>query len=270
VSGSTARVAALSAELASRVLTRESAIVRIVRDAPAEYATLRASLASRVARSQRRVGALSRSVLVVDDDPAQVALLAAVLRQGLGVAVHTASTVEAASLAWVRHRCGVAVVDLHLRGELGDDFARSLDRGVRVVLLSGVADAATLSRAAARCGALPVRKPAPDLTATVRGLLDAVAPPLWCHAIPDALIDVSEDLAALVGYTPDDLGGLPWRALIHPDDIARSECEQRHRAGQGVEGFVQRWRHRDGRYIALRWDVTPMADGEMYAVAHPV
>jgi CheY-like chemotaxis protein len=117
------------------------------------------------------VAPLTRAVLLVDNDRHLSALMALALRAD-GHAVHEAHSAADALAAWSRHRPRVVVADLMLPDELGDAFLARLPRGVRAVLTSGVAEAHTLDAAAARCGAISIRKPAHDLVATVRGLLD--------------------------------------------------------------------------------------------------
>jgi CheY-like chemotaxis protein len=117
------------------------------------------------------VAPFARAVLVVDDDRHLCALMALALR-GEGLDVHEAHTAADALAAWSRHRPLVVVADLMLPDELGDALIARLPRGVRAVLTSGVAEAHTLDAAAARCGAMSMRKPAHDLVGTVRELLD--------------------------------------------------------------------------------------------------
>lgn len=114
---------------------------------------------------------LSRGVLVVDDDHHLCALMALALR-GANLSVHEAHTAADALAVWSRHRPLVVVADLMLPDELGDALIARLPRGVRAVLTSGIAEEHTLDAAARRCGAMSLRKPAHDLVATVRELLD--------------------------------------------------------------------------------------------------
>ena len=266
----TMRREALSNELARTVLAREASVLRVVRDAPAALTTLREELAARVSRNHRRIGAVSREVLLVEDNDSMRASLSVLLADSLRVPVRSASTAADGRRLWDRHRCGMVVVDLHLPDQLGDDFILSLDRGVRAVLMSGVTDVVTLETAAARCHAIALQKPPDGIVDIVQKELDAVCPPFWCRASADTIIDISCDLARLIGRSPETLRGTSWRSMIHPDDLAASEAERARRMGLGVEGFVQRMRRADGGYVTLRWNVTPMVDGVVYAVARVV
>ena len=271
MTAATARREALTSELAALTLRRDASALRVVRDAPAALSTLREELAARISRTHALLGALARSVLVVDDHADLAELTAEALCLALRVPVYVAHSAAEALAVWRRHRCGAVVADLYLPDGSGDEVVRAIgDVGVRSVIVSGVADLATLNAAARRCGAVAMRKPADGLVEVVRGKLDAVCPPLWCRATRDAIVDVSPDLARLIGRPAHALRGVPWRALVHPDDVARSEAERARRIGQGVEGFVQRMRRADGSYVALAWDVAPMVDGVLCAVARVV
>lgn len=218
-----------------------------------------------------RTRGLTRSVLVVDDHSESLDVMVASLEIALGVPVYGARDCDEAMLLWSAHKPCAVVADLCLGNERGDTFINQLPHGVRAVLLSGVADLLTLYTAAARCQATPLsRADVGSLPAIVRGMIDAVHPPLWCRADGNRFLDVSDDLAALLGRTRREMVGVGWRDIVHPDDIAPSEAEQCRRAGMGVEGFRQRMRRADGSYVTLAWDVTPMTDGVLYAVARVV
>ena len=171
-----------------------------------------------------------------------------------------------------RYKSAVVVADLMLRnGETGDKFILGLGRKPRAVLVSGAADSLTHQRAAATCNAIPLsRDDIGRLPEIVRGLLDTLHPPLWCRAARDQILSVSSDLAELIGYDAADIAGIGWRTIVHPDDMARAEAATRDGMGNGVTGVVVRWRCADGSYVALAWDVAPLTDGVMYAVARVV
>lgn len=154
------------------VARRDSIVRRVVRDTPAALASVRADLAARLQLHAATLGPLSRAVLIVDDDAALCALMAEVVRNALNVPVDTAHTIDEADALWRARRHRVAVIDLHLNRELGAALAHSLDRGVRVVLTSGVADPAALVAAADRISAVPMRKPPDRLVELVAEALD--------------------------------------------------------------------------------------------------
>lgn len=135
------------------------------------------ALAARLARAR-----LTRSVLVVDDDPAVLTPLVLLLRRELGVNVYGAESARAGIALWHTYRCRVAVVDLVL-GPADDGVAllNALGRETRAVLVSGAVDEALLRAAGDRCRADHTRtKPAEDLVALVRQLLDD-DPPSTTH-----------------------------------------------------------------------------------------
>jgi len=100
----------------------------------------------------------SHSVLVVDDHDGTRHLLATMLREALGCAVHEARSGAEARGLHARHRPAAVVCDLMLPDELGSDVLAAIGRPGDV-LTSGVADADALDAAAHRCGATAMRKP---------------------------------------------------------------------------------------------------------------
>lgn len=100
----------------------------------------------------------SRSVLVVDDHEGCRHLLAAMLREAMGLPVYEARSGAEARGLMARHHCGAVLCDLMLPDELGSDVLAAIGRKGDV-LTSGVADADALDAAAARCGAVAMRKP---------------------------------------------------------------------------------------------------------------
>ena len=58
----------------------------------------------------------------------------------------------------------------------------------------------------------------------------------------------------VLGYTAAELQGVPMLELIHPDDLGPSRAQmERADAESAVVGFINRYRHRDGRYLHLEW-----------------
>jgi PAS domain S-box-containing protein len=58
----------------------------------------------------------------------------------------------------------------------------------------------------------------------------------------------------VLGYTAAELQGVPMLELIHPDDLGPSRAQmERADAENAVVGFINRYRHRDGRYLHLEW-----------------
>jgi PAS domain S-box-containing protein len=57
-----------------------------------------------------------------------------------------------------------------------------------------------------------------------------------------------------LGWTAAELIGTPMLSLIHPDDIAPSRARMVDADREGeIVGFINRYRHKDGRYRHLEW-----------------
>lgn len=272
-SDDTMRLQRLTADYASDRLANRRAIATL----PAVVTAVRRVVTDQQEALRRRLEAertrgLTRSVLVLDDDPAQRRIMQTALSTMLSVPVYAAGDVAEARRLYDRYKPAVVVVDLILQGgDTGDTFILDLGRKPRAVLVSGASDSLTHQRAATDCNAVQLSRADLDkLPEIVRGLLDTVRPPLWCRASKDDILSVSSDLADLIGYDVADLSGIGWRTIVHPDDMARAEAATRDGMGNGVVGVVVRWRCADGSCVALAWDVAPLTDGVMYAVARVV
>jgi PAS domain S-box-containing protein len=122
----------------------------------------------------------------------------------------------------------------------------------------------------------------------------ALAPARPGEALPDALdaelstfFEVSRDLLVIrdmacrfvkvnrawtdvLGWTIDELEGAPMLWFIHPDDAPASNGHmQRMEVEDEVDGFVNRYRHRDGGYRHLEWKARRVGD-LVYGVARDV
>jgi PAS domain S-box-containing protein len=64
-----------------------------------------------------------------------------------------------------------------------------------------------------------------------------------------------------LGWSVAELIGTPMLSLIHPDDVAPSRAQMVNADRQGeVVGFVNRYRHKDGRYRHLEWRARSMGE----------
>jgi PAS domain S-box-containing protein len=64
-----------------------------------------------------------------------------------------------------------------------------------------------------------------------------------------------------LGWTVAELTGTPMLSLIHPDDIEPSRIQMVRADHEGeVVGFVNRYRHKDGRYRHLEWRARKMGE----------
>jgi PAS domain S-box-containing protein len=66
----------------------------------------------------------------------------------------------------------------------------------------------------------------------------------------------------LLGYRPEEIIGRPLLEFLSPDDVpaARAVIDKAARARTGWDDAVFRWRHRDGRSIALQGNAVPVLD----------
>lgn len=102
---------------------------------------------------------LSRSLLVIEDDPEARGMLMELLRREFRVPVYGAGTAREARQLWYDWRCCGVIADFHLGvGEGGEEFLRALPDAVGRVLISGTSDDSTMKDAASLAGAAWWRK----------------------------------------------------------------------------------------------------------------
>lgn len=138
--------------------------------------SLRNALA-RIGRDRR----LSRSLLIVEDDPVMREYLAEILAGSLDVPVSAVADARSAREAWAEERHGALLVDLHLgAGPSGAELIEALPRGPKVALYTGNVDSLSddLRDAARAIDARVIPKPArpSEIVALLRELLDDAAP----------------------------------------------------------------------------------------------
>lgn len=63
---------------------------------------------------------------------------------------------------------------------------------------------------------------------------------------------VNKTFAEALGYAPEEIIALGWRNLCHPADVARMQELEAAAIGESGEAR-NRYRHRDGHYVAMRW-----------------
>jgi PAS domain S-box-containing protein len=94
------------------------------------------------------------------------------------------------------------------------------------------------------------RSGADDLSAFFDVSLDL----LCIRDMKGRFVKANRSWETVLGYGPNELLGVPMMELIHPDDIGPSRAQmERADAENAVVGFVNRYRHRDGRYLHLEW-----------------
>ncbi|MGB3768088.1 MAG: PAS domain S-box protein [Phormidesmis sp.] len=76
----------------------------------------------------------------------------------------------------------------------------------------------------------------------------------------------------IMGYSPQEIVSQPFISFIHPDDEASTlQVAQQIAAGETQFNFENRYRHRDGTYRWLAWNVTTVsAQNRFYALARDV
>jgi PAS domain S-box-containing protein len=90
---------------------------------------------------------------------------------------------------------------------------------------------------------------------------------------PARVIAVNPSWERVLGHTPGALVGANLMELVHPDDreATREGTERLLRDEDYPQGFENRYRHADGRWVWLRWtSVTRKPDGYIYTAAHDV
>jgi PAS domain S-box-containing protein len=87
------------------------------------------------------------------------------------------------------------------------------------------------------------------------------------------VLKASSSWRSALGHDPAEMEGLPLLRLVHPEDLPGTldsvqEVEQR-RMEDPVLGFINRYRHKDGRYRTLEWRAQRHGD-RIYGVARDV
>ena len=83
-------------------------------------------------------------------------------------------------------------------------------------------------------------------------------------------VRVSPSWTTVLGWTAEELVGQPLLPLIHPDDVpATADLMKAIQFDGEIVGFVNRYRHRDGRYRQLEWRARLSGD-QVFAVARDV
>jgi len=83
----------------------------------------------------------------------------------------------------------------------------------------------------------------------------------------DRFVEVSPSWSAVLGWRLDELIGTSFLDLVHPEDRERTKDEARMlvREQATTGGFDSRFRHKDGRYVTLSWEV--VVHGQMLYAA---
>ena len=93
---------------------------------------------------------------------------------------------------------------------------------------------------------------------------------LCIRDIAGRFVRVSPSWTTVLGWTAGELVGQPLLPLIHPDDVpATADLMKAIQSDGEIVGFVNRYRHRDGRYRQLEWRARLSGD-QVFAVARDV
>lgn len=84
------------------------------------------------------------------------------------------------------------------------------------------------------------------------------------------IVKVNPAWEKVLGYKAEELEGRPMLSFIHPDDLAASHLQmQRAQNDKDVNGFINRYRCRDGGYRYLEWRAR-QEGGLVYGVGRDV
>ena len=76
--------------------------------------------------------------------------------------------------------------------------------------------------------------------------------------------DVNPAWTRLLGFARDEIVGLHFNDLIHPDDRALTLGAVSHATHDALTQFENRYRHKDGGYRWFSWNTSPDANGLVY------
>ncbi len=85
-------------------------------------------------------------------------------------------------------------------------------------------------------------------------------------------VEVSRSWTPVLGWSQQQLLATPYLDYVHPDDVEATRATATALlAGEDIDGFVNRYRHRDGGHRWLRWNaVACVEEGLIYAVVRDV
>ena len=110
-------------------------------------------------------------------------------------------------------------------------------------------------------------------TEEITAFFDVSLDLLIIRDIEGHVIKASRSWETKLGHRPEDMEGQLLLRLVHPDDLPGTrdsvvEVENR-RDGDPVMGFINRYRHADGRYLTLEWRAQRLGE-RIYGVARDV
>ncbi len=98
-----------------------------------------------------------------------------------------------------------------------------------------------------------------------------LSPDLFCTRGADGYLKrLNPAWEQCLGWTPAELLARPWIEFVHPDDQPAARLEQ-HRARETHPLQTEnRWRHKNGSYRWLSWNVSQESGGLVHAVARDI
>lgn len=94
---------------------------------------------------------------------------------------------------------------------------------------------------------------------------------LICIADHQKFLKLNAAWEKVLGWTKNELMARPWITFVHPDDVSKTHDIAEAQKETNVVNFVNRYRHKDGRWIPLRWMALQWDRfGRTYAIAETV
>ena len=95
--------------------------------------------------------------------------------------------------------------------------------------------------------------------------------PMCVADLDGHFIKVNHRFSEVLGYSTEELNGKPFLEWVHPEDVDKTlEIMQQLNTTRHLDGFVNRYRTRDGRIVSLEWSIEVGYDKFLYAAARDV
>jgi PAS domain S-box-containing protein len=75
---------------------------------------------------------------------------------------------------------------------------------------------------------------------------------------------VSPTVAAVLGWTIEEMVARPWLEFVHPDDLSLTLTKTERFSSDKICRFENRYQHKDGSYRWLFWKVQPSPDRQIF------
>lgn len=100
-----------------------------------------------------------------------------------------------------------------------------------------------------------------------------LSPDIFCIANPQGYFTyVNPAYEKILGFTPAEVVSQPYLNFVHPDDVeATVSVAQQLASGQELSNFENRYRHKDGTYRWISWNITSTPNHELfYCAGHSI